>query len=501
MESQSCAAPDVREVVEVAGGTGAVDGGSDQSAARPQRSRILAYAVTAALALAALLAAFVHDGSPASAQMQAGGEAQHRFLQAVNASSLRNPFANQVFYKNPTNQDQFDESIRTSNGLVAENLRAMRDVPSAYWIDVKSKIRGTSLRSLEGILADASSKSPAEMVVFIWYDLPNRDCHAKASNGEICCKYLPDGRCDYNRQQDCTAGLKEYRETYADPFVEVLKKYQDKVPVAVVVEPDSLPNLATNAHDRRCGGAATRQAYTEGVRYAVEQLTTETPNVAVYLDAAHGGWLGWQDNLQKFLRMLGGMRLPVSKMRGFATNVANYQPLGKLCPHQPDSGTRNGYCLNWRHQWDDCCADPCGLAAEWNPGNNELNYAQELVIAARSVLRMDAHVIIDTGRNGVTNMRQDCANWCNARGAGAGVASTAQTDAPTFVDAYYWLKTPGESDGCTAVLPNGDACPRFDADCASPDSLGSGYGEPRAPEAGHWFDYQVKQLAEFAHLG
>lgn len=114
---------------------------------------------------------------------------------------------------------------------------------------------------------------------------------------------------------------------------------------------------------------------------------------------------------------------------------------------------------------------------------------------------MEAHMIIDTGRNGVPDTRQDCAHWCNARGAGAGAASTTNT-AAQFVDAYFWLKTPGESDGCTELLPGGaGVCPRFDANCASPDSLGSAPGEPRAPEAGHWFDYQVKQLAEFAQLG
>jgi len=80
------------------------------------------------------------------------------------------------------------------------------------------------------------------------------------------------------------------------------------------------------------------------------------------------------------------------------------------------------------------------------------------------------------------------------------VASTASTAAPEIVDAYFWLKTPGESDGCTEELPSGGLCPRFDRDCASRDSLGSRGDEPRAPEAGHWFDYQVKQLAEYAEL-
>ena len=79
------------------------------------------------------------------------------------------------------------------------------------------------------------------------------------------------------------------------------------------------------------------------------------------------------------------------------------------------------------------------------------------------------------------------------------VASTA-TGAPDIVDAYFWLKTPGESDGCTEMLPDGGVCPRFDADCASEDSIGSRPGEPRAPEAGQWFDYQVKQLAQYATL-
>jgi cellulase/cellobiase CelA1 len=62
------------------------------------------------------------------------------------------------------------------------------------------------------------------------------------------------------------------------------------------------------------------------------------------------------------------------------------------------------------------------------------------------------------------------------------------------------VKTPGESDGCTEELPLGGKCPRFDSDCASIDSIGSKTGEPRAPEAGKWFDYQIKMLARNAHL-
>lgn len=113
---------------------------------------------------------------------------------------------------------------------------------------------------------------------------------------------------------------------------------------------------------------------------------------------------------------------------------------------------------------------------------------------------MDALVIIDTGRNGVPGPRGACRNWCNIRGAGAGLPSTGDSPYPDVVDAFFYLKTPGESDGCTQVLPDGKACPRFDVMCGSSDSIGSRASEPRAPEAGGWFDYQVQQLAQLANF-
>merc|ERR1740138_1818340 len=153
----------------------------------------------------------------------------------------------QKFYVNPVNAKEFDSSISTATGVTRENLQRMQQVPSAYWIDVKAKIRGEGTRTVEGILKDASSKPLPELVVLIWYDLPNRDCDAKASNGEICCYKNGDGTCDYGKTGDCAKGIEEYKSEYAAPFISVLKEYQDKVPIVVVLEPDSLPNLATNS--------------------------------------------------------------------------------------------------------------------------------------------------------------------------------------------------------------------------------------------------------------
>merc|ERR1711959_758413 len=101
---------------------------------------------------------------------------------------------------------------------------------------------------------------------------------------------------------------------------------------------------------------------------------------------------------------------PWDKMQGFSTNVANYQPLGVQCPwlQLSDHKYANGYCLNGNHASDPCCADPCGLVKQWNAGNNELNYAQMLIKAAAGELSWNASIIIDTGRNGVADMRTSC---------------------------------------------------------------------------------------------
>eukprot|EP00965_Chrysotila_dentata_P222159 6192795-Pleurochrysis_carterae.AAC.4 len=145
--------------------------------------------------------------------------------------------------------------------------------------------------SVEGILADslrnAASNPSGEpaLCAFVWYDLPNRDCHAKASGGEICCRRLPDGSCDFMAQANgCAEGLKEYMHEYVDPFVEVLARYSGTVPVVLVMEPDSLPNLVTNQADPRCG-AATKEAYTQGLSYAIQRIADAAPHVSMYLDA------------------------------------------------------------------------------------------------------------------------------------------------------------------------------------------------------------------------
>jgi cellulose 1,4-beta-cellobiosidase len=400
------------------------------------------------------------------------------------ASIVRaNPFDGESMYVNPTFQANIDSTIATStDSTIISTLKIIRDAPSAYWLDVKAKVQleSTSLDSMNGILRDAGGK----LAVFVVYDLPNRDCAARSSNGEICCARNVDGTCNY-RTVDCSAGLREYREEYIDKIALIRAKYPS-TPVVFVIEPDSLPNLITNQGNPNCGAASTQQAYREGIKYSVGKLAAD--NTYLYIDAAHGGWLGWENNYKGFQSLIQSLDI-LPKIRGFATNVANYQPLGTPCPSA-------GWCLpHLGRTGDACCADSCGIVLEYNSANNEHNY----VLSLASLFK-DKHFIIDTGRNGVAAARQDCANWCNPRDTGLGRYPTTKTEL-AIVDAYLWLKTPGESDGCTQQLPSGGTCRRYDSMCASVDSIGSIGGEPRAPEAGAWFDYQIKMLAKNANLG
>jgi cellulase/cellobiase CelA1 len=102
-------------------------------------------------------------------------------------------------------------------------------------------------------------------------------------------------------------------------------------------------------------------AYITGISYTIQQIAT-LPNVVVslqsfrlrfnlsftpkkmYLDAAHGGWLGWDDNRQKIAQVFNNVLNKAggaNKIRGFVTNLANYQPLGTLS----SSGTVFSHCV------------------------------------------------------------------------------------------------------------------------------------------------------------
>ena len=74
----------------------------------------------------------------------------------------------------------------------------------------------------------------------------------------------------------------------------MLLKHPD-LEIVALVEPDSLPNLATNLGKVPHCTQTTKQAYIDGVAYAIESLS-QVPNLNMYIDVGHGGWLGWCGN-------------------------------------------------------------------------------------------------------------------------------------------------------------------------------------------------------------
>jgi endoglucanase len=130
--------------------------------------------------------------------------------------------------------------------------------------------------------------------------------------------------------------------------------------------------------------------------YAVTTLKTQ--RTAVYVDAGNARWRS-AEVMAARLRQVN-----IAAADGFSLNVSNYIP------------------------------DSVNIA-----------YGERL-----SRLLDGKHFIIDTSRNGVGTMATD---WCNARGQALGVAPTTNTGHP-LVDAFLWVKQPGESDGTCKGGPN-----------------------------------------------
>ncbi|MFF7722468.1 glycoside hydrolase family 6 protein [Streptomyces luteogriseus] len=379
--------------------------------------------------------------------------------------------------------------------------------PTAVWLDRIAAINGVKGgMGLRAHLDEAlKQKGSGELVVqLVIYDLPGRDCAALASNGEL-------GPNDIDK----------YKSQYIDPIVSILSesKYAG-LRIATVIEPDSLPNLVTNAGGTptttdACVTMKSNGNYEKGVSYALDKLGA-IPNVYNYIDAAHHGWLGWDSNLgtavQQFHKVATTNGASVKDVAGFIVNTANYSPTKE--PHYKVTDTVGGQTVR-QSKWVD-----------WNQYVDEQSFAQAMrdkLVAAG--FDSGLGMLIDTSRNGwggsarptgpgaqttvdgyVDGSRIDrrihAGNWCNQSGAGIGERPTAAPAAG--IDAYVWVKPPGESDGNSAPVPN-DEGKGFDRMCdptygGNPRNGNNPTGSlPNSPLAGHWFSAQFQQLVRNAY--
>lgn len=133
-----------------------------------------------------------------------------------------------------------------------------------------TSIHSDSIAAISKITPAIADVPCSNILGLVIYDLPGRDCAAKASNGEL-----------------AAGDITSYESKYIDPIVAILKN-NTKTAFALIIEPDSLPNLVTNSNLTTCQNSAS--GYRQGVAYAIKNLNL--PNVVMYLDAGHGGWLG-----------------------------------------------------------------------------------------------------------------------------------------------------------------------------------------------------------------
>jgi hypothetical protein len=92
-------------------------------------------------------------------------------------------------------------------------------------------------------------------------------------------------------------------------------------------------------------------------------------------------------------------------------------------------------------------------------------------------------------------------NWCNQSGAGLGERPKAAPE--PGIDAYVWIKPPGESDGSSTQIDN-DEGKGFDRMCdptytGNPRNNNMSGALTNAPLSGHWFSAQFQQLMQNAY--
>jgi cellulose 1,4-beta-cellobiosidase len=355
------------------------------------------------------------------------------------AATAGNPFAGATMFVNPDYARKVQGSMDLSPAD-APALRKMKSMPTAIWLDRVATVPKIAAY-LDEARAQQDKTGKPVVTVFVIYNLPDRDCHANASHGEL---------------HAASGGLETYKTAFIDKIAAAFKARPDQRIVAIV-EPDSLPNIATNLSDPRC--AAAEMGYRDGTAYAIAQLAA--PNVSLYLDTGHSGWLGWPDNqrrtAQVFRQVLdaaGGAHL----IRGFASNVANYSVLDEATELFDYQG---------------------------NPTRDERTFQAQLSATYAAAGIPNVAWLVDTGRNGVGGIRHQWGYWCNNRGAGLGERPRA--DPAPGIDAYYWVKPPGESDGTSDPT-----AARYDPDCGKEDAATS------APGAGDWFHSYFVDLVKNA---
>ena len=168
---------------------------------------------------------------------------------------------------------------------------------------------------------------------------------------------------------------------------------------AVVIEPDAVALTSCLSETEK----ATRFAL---LKDAVNVLEAQG-NTATYVDAGHSSWVPASEMAARLTEA------GVGPADGFSLNVSNFRITPESTSYGKDVSSRVG----------------------------------------------GDHFVIDTARNGLGPSPES--QWCNPSGRALGEKPGSATNDPS-VDAYLWIKPPGESDGsCNGGPPAGQWWPEY----------------------------------------
>lgn len=370
------------------------------------------------------------------------------------------------------------EAAQELTGQARVDAQLLGSIPSADWFTTGTPAEVEA--AVDAVVTAASAQG--RMPVLVAYNLPFRDC----------AQYSAGGALD-------TAAYTAWIDGFAAGI-------GDR-PATVILEPDGLgiiPHYVTlDGVAEWCQPAELDPATAASERYvqlnhAVDALGALAAT-SVYLDGTGSSWLNVGEISDRLLKA------GVERADGFFLNASNYQFttnstyfgtwISKCIAFVTQKGGSFGECGNqyWNGgpatNWQGTAMSPYG---EWsadaadpalNTAGVDSRYASQLGDAQPTT-----RFVIDTSRNGLgpwdypEGVYPSPEDWCNPPDRGLGLRPDTTTGVP-LVDAYLWIKVPGESDG---------KCYR-----GTPGPLDPARGI-EDPAAGQWFAQQARELIAFA---
>ena len=405
---------------------------------------------------------------------------------------------NTRFYVPPPASGSVQQAItllETGDYKGAELIGAMELTPQAVWLTsgTPAQVQAMVTQTMQ-----AAARQRA-VPLFVAYNIPGRDCGSYSAGGA-----------------QTTAAYQAWINAVAQGI--------GSGKAVVALEPDALANLPSD-----CGynpalvniPQATADRYTQ-INYAVTALEAGA-NTSVYLDSGNSAWQAVGTIASRLVTA------GVQQAQGYFSNVSNYRESSyeakfdtwvSECIAFGTSSAEGGWRLG---NFSYCASQYYSPLGPVNPNDittwvyTDQWFTQNLGSATPTM-----HFLIDTSRNGQGPLNASVyanapyiqpasvvstignGSWCNPPGRGLGSRPSANTGI-SLLDAYMWVKTPGQSDGMCDAAGGVRAwnyttytLPGWPTTAAAQSIFDPLWGVDD-PAAGGWFSQQALDLARNAN--